>query len=146
MFWQLNFYFSHGHIISGWKPGNLVWRSAFCEPRVRSWAPDSVSMTRLRFLISRWNDAWYLAASPLMESKYIYWKWKCLIDCKMHCKCSVLLFSIWLKLVVVSFQMTRENSYHFSAGLGSPTEEKSEPTSGRNTALSKSAAKEKGSR
>uniref|UniRef100_A0A2K6EP43 Armadillo repeat containing 3 n=1 Tax=Propithecus coquereli TaxID=379532 RepID=A0A2K6EP43_PROCO len=33
-----------------------------------------------------------------------------------------------------------------SAGFGSPTEEKSEPTSGRNTVLSKSAAKEKGSR
>nr|XP_019596626.1 PREDICTED: armadillo repeat-containing protein 3 isoform X3 [Rhinolophus sinicus] len=36
-------------------------------------------------------------------------------------------------------------SYHFSAGFGSPTEEKSEPSSGRNTALSKSATKEKGS-
>ncbi|XP_013835715.1 armadillo repeat-containing protein 3 isoform X1 [Sus scrofa] len=45
-----------------------------------------------------------------------------------------------------SKEKTKENSYHFSAGLGSPTEEKSEPTSGRNTALSKSAAKEKGSR
>ncbi|XP_036861937.2 armadillo repeat-containing protein 3 isoform X4 [Manis javanica] len=33
-----------------------------------------------------------------------------------------------------------------NAGFGSPTEEKSEPTSGRNTALSKSATKEKGSR
>ena len=44
------------------------------------------------------------------------------------------------------FQMTRENSYHFTAGFASPTEEKSESTSGRNTALSKSATKEKGSR
>lgn len=42
--------------------------------------------------------------------------------------------------------MTRKNSYYFSAGFGSPTEEKSEPASGRNTAASKSAAKEKGSR
>ncbi|KAI5282377.1 Armadillo Repeat-Containing Protein 3 [Manis pentadactyla] len=33
-----------------------------------------------------------------------------------------------------------------NAGFGSPTGEKSEPTSGRNTALSKSATKEKGSR
>ncbi|XP_060017444.1 armadillo repeat-containing protein 3 isoform X1 [Lagenorhynchus albirostris] len=45
-----------------------------------------------------------------------------------------------------SKEKTKENSYHFSAGFGSPTEEKSEPTSGRNTALSKSATKEKGSR
>ncbi|KAG8504721.1 Armadillo repeat-containing protein 3, partial [Galemys pyrenaicus] len=36
-----------------------------------------------------------------------------------------------------------KNNYHFSAGLGSPTEEKSEPSSGRNTALSKSAMKER---
>lgn len=42
--------------------------------------------------------------------------------------------------------MTKENSFHFSAGFGSPTEEKSEPTSGRNTAVSKSTTKEKGSR
>ncbi|XP_045866696.1 armadillo repeat-containing protein 3 isoform X1 [Meles meles] len=35
---------------------------------------------------------------------------------------------------------------HFSAGFGSPTEDRSEPTSGRNTALSKIAIKEKGSR
>uniref|UniRef100_G1T454 EDR1/CTR1/ARMC3-like peptidase-like domain-containing protein n=1 Tax=Oryctolagus cuniculus TaxID=9986 RepID=G1T454_RABIT len=34
----------------------------------------------------------------------------------------------------------------FSTGFGSPTEEKSEPTSGRNTVLSKSATKEKGPR
>ncbi|XP_049737793.1 armadillo repeat-containing protein 3 isoform X1 [Elephas maximus indicus] len=39
-----------------------------------------------------------------------------------------------------------KTSYHSSAGVGSPTEEKSEPTSGRNTVLSKSATKEKGSR
>ncbi|XP_057588022.1 armadillo repeat-containing protein 3 isoform X1 [Hippopotamus amphibius kiboko] len=45
-----------------------------------------------------------------------------------------------------SKEKTKENSYHFSAGFGSPTEEKSEPTSGRNTALSKTATKEKGSR
>ncbi|XP_024899247.1 armadillo repeat-containing protein 3 [Pteropus alecto] len=45
-----------------------------------------------------------------------------------------------------SKEKTRKNSYHFSAGVGSPTEEKSEPTSGRNTALSKSATKEKGLR
>lgn len=42
--------------------------------------------------------------------------------------------------------MTRKASYYFSAGFGSPTEEKSEPASGRNTAVSRSAAKEKGSR
>ncbi|XP_037366608.1 armadillo repeat-containing protein 3-like isoform X5 [Talpa occidentalis] len=37
-----------------------------------------------------------------------------------------------------------KNNYHYSAGTGSPTEEKSEPTSGRNTALSsKSAIKER---
>ncbi|XP_040831593.1 armadillo repeat-containing protein 3 isoform X2 [Ochotona curzoniae] len=34
----------------------------------------------------------------------------------------------------------------FSTGFGSPVEEKSEPTSGRNTVLSKSATKEKGTR
>ncbi|XP_057643449.1 armadillo repeat-containing protein 3 isoform X1 [Chionomys nivalis] len=38
------------------------------------------------------------------------------------------------------------DTFHFSAGFGSPTEEKSEPTSGRNTVLSRGAAKEKGSR
>ncbi|XP_035297368.1 armadillo repeat-containing protein 3 isoform X1 [Cricetulus griseus] len=45
-----------------------------------------------------------------------------------------------------SREKTKEKSFHFSAGFGSPTEEKSEPTSGRNTALSRGAAKEKGSR
>nr|KAF6430757.1 armadillo repeat containing 3 [Rousettus aegyptiacus] len=45
-----------------------------------------------------------------------------------------------------SKEKTRKNSYHFSAGVGSPTEEKSEPTSGRNTALSKGTTKEKGLR
>ncbi|XP_061291971.1 armadillo repeat-containing protein 3 isoform X3 [Bos javanicus] len=39
-----------------------------------------------------------------------------------------------------------KTNFHFSAGFGSPTEEKSEPTSGRNTAVSKSTTKEKGSR
>ncbi|XP_012586689.1 PREDICTED: armadillo repeat-containing protein 3-like isoform X2 [Condylura cristata] len=39
-----------------------------------------------------------------------------------------------------------KNNHHFSAGFGSPTEEKLEPTSGRNTALSKSAIKERGMR
>ncbi|XP_012305546.2 armadillo repeat-containing protein 3 isoform X1 [Aotus nancymaae] len=41
---------------------------------------------------------------------------------------------------------TKKSSYHFSAGFGSPTEDKSEPASGRNTVLSKSATKEKGGR
>ncbi|KAM6215306.1 armadillo repeat-containing protein 3 isoform 2-T2 [Rhynchocyon petersi] len=45
-----------------------------------------------------------------------------------------------------SREKSRKSSYHFSAGFGSPTEEKSEPTSGRNTVLSKSATKERGSR
>ncbi|XP_037693768.1 armadillo repeat-containing protein 3 isoform X2 [Choloepus didactylus] len=40
-------------------------------------------------------------------------------------------------------RMSREKA---NAGFASPTEEKSEPTSGRNTVLSKSATKEKGSR
>ncbi|XP_044083962.1 armadillo repeat-containing protein 3 isoform X6 [Neovison vison] len=39
-----------------------------------------------------------------------------------------------------------KTNLHFSAGFGSPTEDRSEPTSGRNTALSKLAIKEKGSR
>ncbi|XP_044940915.1 armadillo repeat-containing protein 3 isoform X5 [Mustela lutreola] len=39
-----------------------------------------------------------------------------------------------------------KTNLHFSAGFGSPTEDRSEPTSGRNTALSKLAMKEKGSR
>ncbi|XP_050008689.1 armadillo repeat-containing protein 3 isoform X1 [Alexandromys fortis] len=39
-----------------------------------------------------------------------------------------------------------KSTFHFSAGFGSPTEEKSEPTSGRNTVLSRGATKEKGSR
>ncbi|XP_023078997.1 armadillo repeat-containing protein 3 isoform X4 [Piliocolobus tephrosceles] len=43
-----------------------------------------------------------------------------------------------------SKEKTKKNSYHFSAGFGSPIEDKSEPTSGRNTVLSKSATKEKG--
>ncbi|XP_019489486.1 PREDICTED: armadillo repeat-containing protein 3, partial [Hipposideros armiger] len=45
-----------------------------------------------------------------------------------------------------SKEKARKSSYHFSAGFGSPTEEKSEPSSGRNTALSRSATKEKGLR
>ncbi|XP_023614345.1 armadillo repeat-containing protein 3 isoform X1 [Myotis lucifugus] len=45
-----------------------------------------------------------------------------------------------------SKEKARKPSYYFSAGFGSPTEEKSEPASGRNTAVSKSATKEKGSR
>lgn len=44
------------------------------------------------------------------------------------------------------FFQIRKNSYHFSAAFGSPTEEKSEPASGRNTALGKGTAKEKASR
>ncbi|XP_058537687.1 armadillo repeat-containing protein 3 isoform X2 [Neofelis nebulosa] len=39
-----------------------------------------------------------------------------------------------------------KTNYHFSTGFGSPTEEKSEPPSGRNTALSKGTTKERGSR
>ncbi|CAK7322031.1 Armadillo repeat-containing protein 3 [Vulpes lagopus] len=39
-----------------------------------------------------------------------------------------------------------KTNYPFSTGFGSPTEEKLEPTSGRNTAVSKSTTKEKGSR
>ncbi|XP_006139774.1 armadillo repeat-containing protein 3 [Tupaia chinensis] len=39
-----------------------------------------------------------------------------------------------------------KTGFRFSAGFGSPTEEKSEPASGRNTVLSKSATKEKGPR
>uniref|UniRef100_G1LIE4 Armadillo repeat containing 3 n=2 Tax=Ailuropoda melanoleuca TaxID=9646 RepID=G1LIE4_AILME len=45
-----------------------------------------------------------------------------------------------------SREKTKKKSFHFSTGFGSPTEDKSEPTSGRNTAVSKSATKEKGSR
>ncbi|KAM8804063.1 armadillo repeat-containing protein 3 isoform 1-T1 [Rhynchonycteris naso] len=45
-----------------------------------------------------------------------------------------------------SKEKTRKNSYYFSAGFGSPTEDKSEPASGRSTALSKSTIKEKGVR
>ncbi|XP_046922976.1 armadillo repeat-containing protein 3 [Lynx rufus] len=45
-----------------------------------------------------------------------------------------------------SKEKTKKNSYHFSTGFGSPTEEKSEPPSGRNTALSKGTTKERGSR
>ncbi|XP_030674323.1 armadillo repeat-containing protein 3 isoform X1 [Nomascus leucogenys] len=41
-------------------------------------------------------------------------------------------------------EKTKKNSYHFSAGCGSPIEDKSEPASGRNTVLSKSSTKEKG--
>ncbi|XP_055449911.1 armadillo repeat-containing protein 3 isoform X4 [Psammomys obesus] len=37
-------------------------------------------------------------------------------------------------------------NFRFSPGFGSPTEEKSEPASGRNTVVSRGAAKEKGSR
>ncbi|XP_025252537.1 armadillo repeat-containing protein 3 isoform X3 [Theropithecus gelada] len=43
-----------------------------------------------------------------------------------------------------SKEKTKKNSYHFSAGFGSPIEDKSEPASGRNTVVSKSATKEKG--
>ncbi|XP_052584816.1 armadillo repeat-containing protein 3 isoform X1 [Peromyscus californicus insignis] len=39
-----------------------------------------------------------------------------------------------------------KSTLRFSAGFGSPTEEKSEPTSGRNTVLSRGTTKEKGSR
>ncbi|XP_030880104.1 armadillo repeat-containing protein 3 [Leptonychotes weddellii] len=42
-----------------------------------------------------------------------------------------------------SKEKTKTNIFHFSTGFGSPTEDKSEPTSGRNTALSKSTTKEK---
>ncbi|XP_033065012.1 armadillo repeat-containing protein 3 isoform X1 [Trachypithecus francoisi] len=43
-----------------------------------------------------------------------------------------------------SKEKTKKNSYHFSAGFGSPIEDKSEPASGRSTVFSKSATKEKG--
>uniref|UniRef100_A0A8C6RL33 Armadillo repeat containing 3 n=1 Tax=Nannospalax galili TaxID=1026970 RepID=A0A8C6RL33_NANGA len=36
-----------------------------------------------------------------------------------------------------------KTNFHFSAGFGSPTEDKSEPTSGRNTVVSRAASKEK---
>uniref|UniRef100_A0A8C4LJX3 Armadillo repeat containing 3 n=1 Tax=Equus asinus asinus TaxID=83772 RepID=A0A8C4LJX3_EQUAS len=49
-------------------------------------------------------------------------------------------------LLVNSKSSEVKNSYHFSAAFGSPTEEKSEPASGRNTALGKGTAKEKASR
>ncbi|XP_058913841.1 armadillo repeat-containing protein 3 [Kogia breviceps] len=45
-----------------------------------------------------------------------------------------------------SSSLRRASKEKTNAGFGSPTEEKSEPTPGRNTALSKSATKEKGSR
>ncbi|XP_058388548.1 armadillo repeat-containing protein 3 [Diceros bicornis minor] len=45
-----------------------------------------------------------------------------------------------------SSSLRRASKEKTNAGIGSPTEEKSEPTSGRNTALSKSATKEKVSR
>uniref|UniRef100_A0A8C8YK56 Armadillo repeat containing 3 n=1 Tax=Prolemur simus TaxID=1328070 RepID=A0A8C8YK56_PROSS len=45
-----------------------------------------------------------------------------------------------------SSSLRRSSREKTSAGFGSPTEEKSESTSGRNTVLSKSAGKEKGSR
>ncbi|XP_016080178.1 PREDICTED: armadillo repeat-containing protein 3 [Miniopterus natalensis] len=45
-----------------------------------------------------------------------------------------------------SSSLRRSSKEKASAGFGSPTEDKSEPTSGRNTTLSKSAMKEKGSR
>ncbi|XP_007934600.1 armadillo repeat-containing protein 3 [Orycteropus afer afer] len=45
-----------------------------------------------------------------------------------------------------SSSLRRSSKEKTSAGVGSPTEEKSEPTSGRNTVLSKSGTKEKGSR
>ncbi|KAF6371406.1 armadillo repeat containing 3 [Rhinolophus ferrumequinum] len=45
-----------------------------------------------------------------------------------------------------SSSFRRTSKEKASAGFGSPTEEKSEPSSGRNTAVSKSATKEKGSR
>ncbi|KAL1784686.1 armadillo repeat-containing protein 3 isoform X1 [Sigmodon hispidus] len=45
-----------------------------------------------------------------------------------------------------SSSLRRASKEKNTAGFGSPTEEKSEPTSGRNTVLSRGAAKEKGSR
>lgn len=48
----------------------------------------------------------------------------------------------WLWL----FTYDKKKCYYFSAGFGSPIEDKSEPASGRNTAASKSATKEKASR
>lgn len=45
-----------------------------------------------------------------------------------------------------SSSLRRASKEKTNAGFGSPTEEKSEPTSGRNTAVSKSTTKEKGSR
>ncbi|XP_051007228.1 armadillo repeat-containing protein 3 [Acomys russatus] len=45
-----------------------------------------------------------------------------------------------------SSSLRRASKEKASAGFGSPTEEKSEPTSGRNTVISRGTAKEKGSR
>lgn len=45
-----------------------------------------------------------------------------------------------------SSSLRRASKEKSTAGFGSPTEEKSEPTSGRNTVLSRGATKEKGSR
>ncbi|XP_045643107.1 armadillo repeat-containing protein 3 isoform X5 [Ursus americanus] len=45
-----------------------------------------------------------------------------------------------------SSSLRRASREKTNTGFGSPTEDKSEPTSGRNTAVSKSATKEKGSR
>uniref|UniRef100_A0A2K5HJA4 Armadillo repeat containing 3 n=1 Tax=Colobus angolensis palliatus TaxID=336983 RepID=A0A2K5HJA4_COLAP len=47
-------------------------------------------------------------------------------------------------VLLINSKSDVKNSYHFSAGFGSPIEDKSEPASGRNTVLSKSATKEKG--
>lgn len=64
---------------------------------------------------------------------------------QMPGKCNVLLF-LMMEINDEFYLVLRTNSLHFSAGFGSPTEDRSEPTSGRNTALSKLAIKEKGSR
>ena len=64
---------------------------------------------------------------------------------EMPGKCNVLLFFM-MEINNEFFLVLRTNSFHFSTGFGSPMEDKSEPTSGRNTALSKSITKEKGSR
>uniref|UniRef100_A0A2K6ANC4 Armadillo repeat containing 3 n=1 Tax=Macaca nemestrina TaxID=9545 RepID=A0A2K6ANC4_MACNE len=47
-------------------------------------------------------------------------------------------------VLLINSKSDVKNSYHFSAGFGSPIEDKSEPASGRNTVVSKSATKEKG--
>ncbi|XP_074214189.1 armadillo repeat-containing protein 3 isoform X2 [Camelus bactrianus] len=82
------------------------------------------------------NDGFYDCGRILIGTKFLPLKDLCLQEPS----------DLHTVLLVNSRSSDVEHSYHFSAGFGSPTEEKSEPTSGHNTALSKSATKEKGSR